>query len=266
MLSILEIYQNLRQKISNTLKVDIATHSVLDCILHAVADLIHTCYVEFEEAKDPHIYTNLTGKRIDGVGYLVNCPRKPNESDTNYLARTISWATNNEASNATAISNALSTLTYASHAEYVPFAQGTNTAHVYVIPIKYEDTVINDALIEVREALSKVISADSYVIYSVPDTLKVVVSCYIEVEGDKDIESIKENIKSQIKEYVNNIAIGDYLTYGKINQIGVNTSGVNFFNTINITINDIPLTALKKMQIVKSKFILDNIYWSEVTN
>lgn len=265
-MSVTDVYQNLKQKIYDTLKINIAAHSVLDCIIHAVADMINACRNEFEEAKDPHIYSNLKGKRIDGIGYLVNCPRKINESDANYLARTISWSTNNESSNTTAISNALSNLQYASHAEYVPFIQGTSTACVYIIPKEYEETTINNALEEVRTVLSKVISADSYILYSIPEKLKINVSCYIEIESGKDIEFIKSNIKDQIETYVNSIPIGEYLTYGKINHIGVNTTGVSFFNVAAITVNGAHLSALKRMQIVKTKFILNTVYWNEVTN
>ena len=86
------------------------------------------------------------------------------------------------------------------------------------------------------------------------------------IEEGQDVENIKAMITEQIKEYVNSIPIGEYLTYGKINQIGTNMKGVSFFNTANIIIDGQDMSALKRLQIIKTKFIFDRIYWSEVEN
>lgn len=263
-MSVQDIYLKLKNRFTKKINSDIKENSLIDMYLYSTAELVNECYEEIENNKDPHIYTNLKGSRIDGVGFLVNCPRHEKENDQDYLLRVINWTKNNESSNITAINNALSQLQYASNATYVRYTQGTGTATVYIIPILYDESVINKAIAEVQLRLSKVVSPDSYIVYKIPDKVGVLLSCYLSATGD--IALIKSNIEKKIKEYVNSIAIGNYLSYGEINKIGLSEKGVKYFSVGSIYINNVPLVTLEKMQIVKEKFLYDKIYWDEVTN
>lgn len=263
-MGIQDIYLKIRNRFTSRIKSDIKDNSLIDMYLYSTAEMINECYEEIENNKDPHIYSNLKGDRIDGVGFLVNCPRYEKESDQNYLLRVLSWTKNNEASNITAINNALSQLKYASNATYVRYTQGTGTATVYIIPVEYDETIIDKAIEEVQLRLSNIVSPDSYIVYKIPDKAGVLLSCYLSATGD--INLIKSNIESKVKEYVNNIPIGSSLSYGDINKIGLSESGVKYFSVGSIYINNVPLVALEKMQIVKEKFLYDKIYWDEVTN
>lgn len=263
-MSVQDIYLRIKNRFTKKINSDIKENSLIDMYLYSTSELINECYEEIENNKDPHIYTNLKGSRIDGLGFLVNCPRYEKESDHNYLLRVINWTKNNESSNMTAINNALSQLQYASSATYVRYTQGTGTATVYIIPIVYEESVIDKAIAEVQLRLSKVISPDSYVVYKIPDKIGVLLSCYISAAGD--VKLIKSNIEKKVKEYINNIPIGSYLSYGEINKIGLSEKGVKYFSVGSIRVNDVSLVALEKMQTVKEKFLYDKIYWDEVTN
>lgn len=246
--------------------VELAPNSVLDNFIYASAEGLNSCYNEILANKTPHIYTQLKGDNLDDLGYLVNCPRYENESDASYLTRLMSWSTNNEACNITAIRNALSNLTYSSHATYVPFVQGTATAAVFLIPKNYDDITIDRAILEATERLSLVVAPDDYIIYQIPNVLSIDISVYIHVEKDYDMRAIKNDIVERIKNYVNDIAIGEHLSYGAINAIGIQTKGVKFFNTNAIFINNTLLNSLSRIQTIKDKFLFNEISWNEVDN
>lgn len=75
---------------------------------------------------------------------------------------------------------------------------------------------------------------------------------------------IKRDIASKIKDYINNIAPGDRLMLGAINNMGLNTDGVEYFNVIQIYIDDKESTAYEILQTVSTKMLFEEIIWWEV--
>ena len=63
--------------------------SVIDLINSSIAQEMEDAYIEIENARNPHIYTNMSGDNIDRLGYMVNVPRQNNEDDDTYLYRII---------------------------------------------------------------------------------------------------------------------------------------------------------------------------------
>ena len=274
-----EIYASIKNSFKKKTGIDVTEGSAIDSYLLASSEQLAEAHEEIENAKNPHIYTNLSGDDIDKLGLLINCSRYPNESDTSYLYRCMNWTLINESSNSTAIESALSNLTYSSNATYVPYTQGTGTATVFLIPISYGDTADETeealAISEAKERLSKVVSPDSYIKYQVCKPIGVEVIAYASFGTIYDEASIKQNIELQIKDYINNIPIGSSLSYGAINKIGLGETGVNFFNASHIYIGEIDaegyyerelLSALSITQLIETKFLFKSIEWRTVTS
>ena len=55
--------------------------SAIGYFTEAVARSMEDAYNEIERAKNPHIYTNLSGDNLDKMGTFVNVPRGKGESD-----------------------------------------------------------------------------------------------------------------------------------------------------------------------------------------
>ena len=66
------------------------------------------------------------------------------------------------------------------------------------------------------------------------------------------------------KEYINNIAPGERLMLGKINNMVLDIDGVEYFNVVQIYLNDKESTAFEILQTVSSKMLYDEIIWWEV--
>jgi hypothetical protein len=259
-----EIYTGIKDKFYDKTKLDIEAGTVIDSYNVAVADAIEDAYTEIEASKDPHIYTNLSGDKIDSAGLLVNCARKPNEDDKTYLHRFMEWNASNEASNYTAIDNALLALEDASTAVYVPLTEGVSTATCYVFPKSYDGDGPDLAITEVKGRLEPVVSPSTIITYKVPAIIDLDMTIYIS-SSYGDIEIIKDNLNTKIKKYINSIAPGDYLELGAINKIGATEANVDYFNIVLISLNSKQTTSIKILQKLDSKFLLDNITWLVVS-
>ena len=95
-----------------------------------------------------------------------------------------------------------------------------------------------------------------------PSKVKLVV--YLDVRANSDINYIKREIASQVKNYINNLAPGSNLMLGAINNIGLNTEGVEYFNVIQVYLDDKESTAFEILQTVTTKMLYDEIIWWEV--
>lgn len=254
-------YASLKAKIQKLLGVTIQSHTVIDQMIYGASQAIDEAYDEIEKNKDPHIYTGLTGSRIDGLGMLVGCPRYENETDSSYLTRVMSHHTSHQASNITAITMALVDLKYTSHTSYTPFSQGVGTATIHFIPKHYD--YVDLAKKEIRERLSKVTSPDAYILIEPARPISVEIIAYCVFEEDS--ETIHTTVREHIKDYINNIPIGHTLSYSAINKIALNLDGVKHFNTIAIYVDHERMHALERIQTIQEKFVFDNIAF-EVAN
>ena len=255
-----EIYNSIQETFFNRTKLEIAEGSVIDNFINSVSVGINEAYVEIEEAKNPHIFTKLTGSNIDSMGMLVGCARQPEEDDQTYLYRMINWNTSNQTANKTAIETALTSMTYASNVTYVPLTQGVGTATAYIIPKKLEDADL--AIAETKKRLENIISTGSYVDYVIPKMLPVRLVAYASIA--RDSENVKNNIESKIKDYINNIAPGDKLELGNINRIGINEPNVNYFSVSQVYINNKEYQDISALQKLEDKFLFDEIIWNMV--
>lgn len=255
-----QIYKSIKETYYNRTKLEIAEGSVIDNFVNSVSDGIEEVYETIENNKNPYLFTKLQGSDIDSMGMLVGCARRPDEDDQTYLYRMVNWNTSNQASNATAVETALTSMTYASNVTYVPLTQGVGTATAYIIPKKLENSDL--AIAETKQRLEDVISIGTYVDYVVPTLLPVKLVAYI--SAPRDLDNVKANITSKVEEYINNIAPGDKLEIGAINKIGVNETNVDYFSLTQMYINNKEYQDISAIQKLEEKFLFDEIIWNVV--
>lgn len=260
-----QIYKSILTGIQSKLGVEITPGTILDLYAKATSTAVEEAYIEIENNKNPHLYTNLKGGDIDKLGLLINCPREANEDDTTYLKRCLDWTKNNASSNRTCIEDALLNLKYSSHATYVPYTSGVGTATIFAIPIEYSDEVKSKAIEEIALKIKDITSPDSFIDIKLPDPIPVKVAIYMSTT-EADDKYIKENIQTAIENYINNIPIGEALSYGAINKIGIKESRVEYFNATHIYLDGELMGTLNKVQGVSSKFLFDEIIWRTVVD
>jgi hypothetical protein len=263
-----ELYNDIQKDFYDLSKLDIQRGSAIDNYIMASSTAAEAAYLEIKNSKNPHLYTGLSGNDIDSFGLLINCPRLPGENDDTYLHRCINWTGSNEASNIIAIENALINIDYVSNATYIPMTNGTGTGSVYIIPKTYDSATIANALTATQQRLRNVVSPGSRINYIIPKVRSVVVTIYLSTSGG-DINDIKKNLNKKIGNYINGIAVGDYLEIGDINKIGVEEPNVDYFNVTQLAIDGVTITDLKIIQKIDSKFIFDTtgnstIWWMAV--
>lgn len=255
-----EIYTSIKESFYKKSKLDIEQGTVIDSYVLASATAAEEAHKEIENNKTPHIYSGLRGEDIDSLGYLVNCPRYPNELDDAYLYRVINWNTMNQKSNLTAIEGALIAMEYASNVKYVPLTEGVGTGTAYIIPKKYNEDGPELAIKETKERLEKVVSPGAIISYIIPETISIKMTIYINAK-DGDMTQIKNNITKKIETYINGIAPGDYFEVGEINRIGVNEINVDYFSVAQLYVNEEETTDLEVLQKIESKMLFDSIIW-----
>jgi uncharacterized phage protein gp47/JayE len=261
-----EIYNALKQNFLERTNVDVAPRSTIDMFFKAVSDMIHQVYNVIEENKKPYLFTNQKGEELDATGYFLQCPREEEESDSNYLYRLSNWTQRNAACNQQAILDKCKELKYSSSQNYVPYTKGVGTATIYVIPLDYSDGAISRALIEAQEKVSPVLSPSSIVNFEVPEPKYIKIVSYLDVKVNSDKENIKRLIQDQVKQYINSIAPGNSLYLGQINNIGLDTENVEYFNVVQIFANDEEITDFEILQTITAKFLFDQIIFWEVEN
>lgn len=264
MKSLTDIYNSITKNFKDNTQLDIAEGTVIDSFVLASATGIEEAHKEIENNKNPHIYTKLTGSNIDGVGMLVGCLRQPNESDTNYLYRVINWNTSNQASNLTAINNAVINMEHASNVTYIPLTQGVATGTAYIIPKSLDPDVQEKAIQETKDRLAKVLSQTSYTEYVIPKILYVDIYVYMSVY--KDEQNVKENISKKFEEYINNIAPGDKFEIGQLNRIGISEQNVSYFAVSNVIIDGKEMQDIDRIQVLEEKLVFNKINWNMVVN
>lgn len=264
MKSLDEIYNNLISTFFKKTKIDISKGTIIDTFFYSIADSITSIYETIEKNKKPYLFTTQEGEDLDSTGYFMQCPRQQEETDMNYYYRIQRWTQRNASSNRTAIELALTGLTNSSSAEYIPLTRGAGTGTVVVIPKSYDDNGSEIAINEAREAVEKVISPGAIVDYVSPNIIDIKLVAYLDVKNNSDIENIKKDIIKDIKEYINSIPPKEKLMLGTINKIGMSYEGVEYFNVVQLYLNDEENTTFEIMQTIKDKFIFDEIIWWEV--
>lgn len=259
-----ESYTSLKDKFYSLSKIDIAKGTVMDMIFKSFAYVISEAHELIEKNKKPYLFTSQKEDELDSTGYFLQCPRLADETDENYLYRLMKWTQRNATNNIDAINDKIKTLSFSSSGNYVPLTDGVGTATVYLIPYKYEEDYIKNTLAEAEEVLSKVISPGTIVEYMVPQPISVKLVCYLDVRDNSDSKYIQREATKVIKEYINNIAPGERLMLGKINNMVLDIDGVEYFNVVQIYLNDKESTAFEILQTVSSKMLYDEIIWWEV--
>ena len=255
-----EIYNSLKANLEKRLNDQIQTGSVIDIYNKVISDECRDMYQYIEDNKNPYLFTNTFGKDLDSLGYWVNLPREEDEPDEHYKYRLKDWVLSSESSNTTAITNSLLSPKYSSNIQYVPYSHGSGTGTCYIIPKEYEEETIVKALEEAAELLTNVVSPSLYIEYLIPSIRGVAFHCFISTTGDED--TIKDTVAKKIQTYVNGIAPGEYLQIGEIVKIGINETGVEYFNIISYKIDEENCTDVKVIQELETKFLFDNITWS----
>lgn len=259
-----ELYNSIKAKFYSLSKIDISKGSVLDMIFKSFSYMLSEAHNEIENNKKPYLFTKQSGEELNSTGFFLQCPRLADESDENYFYRLVKWTQRNATNNIDAINDKIKTLSFSSSATYVPLTDGIGTATVYLIPYKYEDDYIENTIKEAKAVLSKVISPATIVEYAVPQPVSVKLVAYIDVTENSDLAFIKKQAIKEIKNYINNIAPGEKLMLGKINNLVLELDGVEYFNVVQVYLDDVESTAFEILQTVSSKMLYDEIIWWEV--
>lgn len=244
--------------------IDIESGTVMDMFFLAISDQFKKVYETIEENKKPYIFTEQTEDELDSTGLFVGCPRLDNESDQNYLYRILKWNLRHATCNPTSIDEKCKELKYSKAANYVQYTKGVGTATIYLIPLSYSNEDIELAINEAKEVVSSVINPSSRVEFKVPDPIDMKFVSYLDVKQGFSIEDIKRKIEEQVKTYVNEIKPGDSMYLGTINNIGLDTDGVEYFNVVQIYLNNKEATDFEILQTVKAKFLFNQIIWWDV--
>lgn len=261
-----EIYASFKDKFYTRTKLDIARGTVIDMLMTCVSSIVSEVYQYIEANKKPYLFTKQSGDELDSTGFFLQCPRLDDETDENYFYRLSHWTTRSASCNTSAIEEAIKTLEYSSSANYVPYTQGIGTGTIYLIPVQYNDEVKTMALEEAKKVIDKVISASSVIDYKVPTPAMIKLVAYLDVKTNSDLNFVKRQIETQVMKYINNIAPGDRLMLGEINNMGLDTSNVEYFNVVQLYINDEEATSFEILQTIEHKFLFDQIVWWEVTS
>lgn len=257
-----DIKNDIFNRISNITGKSIRETSSIGIITSAVAEEMSTAYKEIENAKDPHIYTNLDTDGLNATGVFVNVPREDDETDSNYLYRIMNWTYMKESSNETAINDSLLNLKYSSNAQFINNTRGAGTGTVYVIPLSYDEETIANALEEAKIAIKQSSSPLSYIDFIIP-TIKTV-ELMINIQTTiGDINLLKTTASDLIKEYVNTIAPSEYLKLGDVNRIGQQMNAVDYFVVTGLYINGVATTSTKVMQDIDTKLLFNGIMWED---
>lgn len=265
MKSLQEIYSDIRSKFYKSTGIDVERGTTIDYFMLASAEMLEQAHKEIEDNKTPHVFSNLSGSRIDDMAMLCGLTRKADESDRNFLYRLLKWNISNKASNLTAIETALMDLNNCSHVTYVPHTFGCGTATAYIIPKSMDDVTKELAIAETKSALSEVVSPSTFVEYMIPEIREVRMTCLYKATA-LDKSAIQKNISNKIIEYVNGVEPGQCLEVGYINRIGITEPNVEYFNIANLSINGEEIGDVSILQKVDSKLITsaDNMIWMEV--
>ena len=261
-----DIYLELREAFYKRTNIDIEPRSVIDMIMKAIADCLHSIHKTIEDNKKPYLFTKQSGEELDDTGYFLNCPRLDNESDNNYLYRLSNWTQRNASCNSTAIDDKCKELSFSKAANYVPYTHGLGTATIYFIPLEYTDIAIEQCLNEAIEKVSPVIAPTSIVYFEVANPSYIKLVAYLDVKEGYDRANVKHSISIAVKQYINSIAPGEKLFVGDINKLGLNVSGVEYFNIIQLFNNDDELADFELLQTITAKFLLEEIIWWDVEN
>ena len=255
------IHRDIQRRFEDMTSKTIQEGSVMDFYTVATSDTLEDVYQEIENNKTPHIYTNLKGKDLDDFGFFVDCPREPGENDKQYLYRVMNWMLRTESSNSTAINDALLNMKFASSVEYIPLTNGCGTASAFIIPKDYSEETVKNAIEETKTKIRAVASPSLHIDYVVPKIIPVKFHIFIQ-SSTGDIELIRRNLTTKIKDYVNNIPPRENLKVGRINRIGVNEPEVNFFNIMQVFVDNKEVKDIDILQRRETKLILDEIIWA----
>lgn len=261
-----EIYESIKSKFYKKSSIDIEKGSVIDMFVSSVADELQDAHQTIEDNKKPYLFTTQEGEELDSTGYFVSCPRYENENDENYFYRLVNWNANNATCNATSINNACKSLQYSNASNYVAYTHGIGTATIYLIPLSYSEEDIQLCLNEAQQVVSRVINPSSRVEFKVPEPRNVKLVAYLDVAEDTDLALLKAELIKNIKDYINGIKPGDKLYLGQINKLGLAPKEVEYFNVVQVYINDEEATDFEILQTVEAKFLFDEIIWWNVEN
>lgn len=259
-----EVYNELKEKFYKKTNIDVGNGTVMDMFFLAISDQFKKIYETIEENKKPYIFTNQTGTDLDSTGFFVSSPRLEGESDENYLYRLMKWNLRHATCNSTAIDEKCKELEYSKAANYVQYTKGVGTATIYLIPISYSEEDIKLAINEAKDKVSTVINPSSRVEFKVPTPIDVKLVAYLDVKTDSDKETIKRKITQEVNEYINSIPPGENMYLGTINNIGLDIENVEYFNVVQVYLDEKEATDFEILQTIKAKFLFNQIIWWDV--
>ena len=262
--TLLEIYKELKETFYKKTNIDIGRGTVIDMFFSAIADQFSTIYQTIEDNRKPYLFTEQTGDELDSTGYFVSLPRVDGESDENYKYRLMNWNLRHASCNSTAINDKCKELEFSTAANYVQYTKGVGTATIYLTPLSYDEDDIRLAIDEATDKVSTVINPSSRVEFRVPTPVDVKFVAYLKIKTDGDQYIIKQEVSDKVKDYVNSIAPGDYLELGDINEIGLAVDSVEYFNIVQVYLDDEESTDFEILQTIKARFVYNQIIWWDV--
>ena len=252
------IYRDIGKRFRDRSGINMEHSPAMVFYTDAVSGALEDVYQKVYHIKTPYIFTDTSEDDLDGIGYLVNLPREAGEGDQSYRNRLMNWNLANQASNKTAIDNALTNLNYCSDAKYKEMTHGAGTGSVFIIPKDYEEK--EQAEQEVKDKIREVVSPGMYISYIFPEVKPVdIIACLRSEQGD--VNFIQRRVKGEFEDYINAIAPGDPLEVGELNRIGYDQDQVDFFSILEVRVDGEAKRELAITQDIYSKFILDTVSW-----
>lgn len=203
-------------------------------------------------------------KYLDSIGFLLNCDRKPNESDDDYRDRISKQILIVASSNETAIKYAVLQVEGVSYVQLKNFTYGPGSFSVVIVPENpSSETDYSELNYKVYEALSDVVAyGTKYTVQTVNyDFVSMTIIPLIE-EGldDITISDIKNNILISIQKYLSNLSIGEELIIDQLTKVIMNTDEhIIDYSCAKFTINGEEVQLVNQETSWCSKFETENI-------
>lgn len=168
------------------------------------------------------------GNYLDAIGFLLNCERLANEEDDDYKNRISKQILLVASANETAIRYAALQVEGVASIKLNQYTYGPGSFTLVVVPENiYTNTDYDDLINNVFDALADVVA------YGTKYTVQIVNYNFITMDivpeiksglDDVEIEVLKLDIQSAIKEYISKLDLGEKFIIDKLTNVIMNTN------------------------------------------
>jgi hypothetical protein len=223
-------------------------------LLGVVNELLGTFYETLDINVMMSLVSRATGDILDEIGYLLNCSRNPNEEDDDYRARIVKQVYVAEGANKTALKLKALSVEGVNDVVLTPWVYGTGSFTVHVITESMDE--IDTVVAAVQEVIDEVQAFGVKGVAVTPKILALAMSLSVgfgSKVGEEQRNALLESIATDIKNYVNGLAMGEQFVAAKVVQLILDE---------NDGITDVEITA---MAVNGKAVVIGNYqpYWDE---